>query len=319
MQEFKVNEYITLKLEDDKTIIYVAGKKFRQCKKLILNIPLTEIKALEEIKSIDEAKDIHDLSVKNQINRKILKIIPEVEFWGHCSNVQVWAEHDYDTRLLHSELAFPLLTRLVEVGDSKARKALKEEIIRRIEENYLPVIFYLFVEDYPKYYLSQEELSAILLDSNSKLKRKIKATLEEDIIKKEKESCAMLILEILIRDYNDIEAKNILKNKIIEILKSEKKDDFNYLLEIEGICRLFDEKELKIILFNSPTFLNIMKNNPQIGMLFNLIPKRMKKEKKRRFYEKLLIMVNYTEGVEDIAESINKEFLYQIYNEKKNV
>lgn len=28
MYEFKVNDFITLKLEDKKTVIYVAGKKF---------------------------------------------------------------------------------------------------------------------------------------------------------------------------------------------------------------------------------------------------------------------------------------------------
>ena len=32
MKEFKVNDYITLKLEDDKTSIYVNGMLFQQCK-----------------------------------------------------------------------------------------------------------------------------------------------------------------------------------------------------------------------------------------------------------------------------------------------
>ncbi len=40
MKEFKVNEYITLKLEGIKTNIYVKGQLFNQCKFLLLNIPI---------------------------------------------------------------------------------------------------------------------------------------------------------------------------------------------------------------------------------------------------------------------------------------
>ncbi len=39
MNEFKVNGYITLKLEEGKTFIHIAGKKFMQCIRLMLNIP----------------------------------------------------------------------------------------------------------------------------------------------------------------------------------------------------------------------------------------------------------------------------------------
>ncbi len=44
MKEFNVNEYITLKLEDGRTNIYIKGELFRQCKFLLLNIPVEEIK-----------------------------------------------------------------------------------------------------------------------------------------------------------------------------------------------------------------------------------------------------------------------------------
>lgn len=36
--EFRVNDYITLKLEDSKPNLYVKGEEFIQCKRLILNI-----------------------------------------------------------------------------------------------------------------------------------------------------------------------------------------------------------------------------------------------------------------------------------------
>ncbi|KKM08312.1 hypothetical protein LCGC14_1725100, partial [marine sediment metagenome] len=40
MKDFVINKYITLKLEDGKTNIYVNGQIFDQCKFLFLNIPV---------------------------------------------------------------------------------------------------------------------------------------------------------------------------------------------------------------------------------------------------------------------------------------
>lgn len=53
-QEFKVNEFITLKLERGMTNIYVKGKLFRQCGFILLNIPVEKISAFDEIESVDE-------------------------------------------------------------------------------------------------------------------------------------------------------------------------------------------------------------------------------------------------------------------------
>lgn len=57
MNSFQVNKYITLKLEDSKTNIYVNGNLFQQCKFLLLEIPVNQITSLNEIKSIDEAAE----------------------------------------------------------------------------------------------------------------------------------------------------------------------------------------------------------------------------------------------------------------------
>ena len=84
MQEFKVNELITLKLEDNKTIIYVDDIEFMQCKYLLLNIPVVEISPFDEIDSVDEAAERLDHSEEPRKNT-VKKIPPEVEFWGHCS------------------------------------------------------------------------------------------------------------------------------------------------------------------------------------------------------------------------------------------
>ena len=107
LSEFKINEFLTLKLQDYKTIIYVKGQEFIQCKHLLLNIPINEISSFDEIQSIDEASEsLNDTEIIDA------KIPPMVEFWGHCSNLQVWAEYNYNTQLLHSNLAFPLLKKL---------------------------------------------------------------------------------------------------------------------------------------------------------------------------------------------------------------
>lgn len=131
MIEFKINDLITLKLEENKTVIYVVGEPFNQCKFLLLIIPDEGTHKLDRINSIDEAVETLDPSLddgSDMILEDSIKIEPKTEFWAHCSNMEVWAEHDYDSRLLHSNLAFPLLKKLTELGDPIAKKRFKEEI-----------------------------------------------------------------------------------------------------------------------------------------------------------------------------------------------
>jgi len=47
MNEFIVNKFIKLKLEDNKTIIYVNNERFNQCKFLLLDIPIDEMTSLD--------------------------------------------------------------------------------------------------------------------------------------------------------------------------------------------------------------------------------------------------------------------------------
>lgn len=54
MKEFNIKFFLILKLEDEKSIIYVEGEKFDQCKSLFLTIPIPEIQSLDEVKTIDE-------------------------------------------------------------------------------------------------------------------------------------------------------------------------------------------------------------------------------------------------------------------------
>lgn len=155
MNAFKVNEYLTLKLENNRTNIYVKGDLFQQCKYLLLNIPTNEISSLDEIQSIDEAAEKLDGSLER--NSGNIKIPYEAEFWAHCSNLQVWSENNYNTKLLHRNIAFQLLKKLCEVGDPRAKKVFKEEITKRLEKGNRNVIYYLTLEQYTNY-LNRQEL-----------------------------------------------------------------------------------------------------------------------------------------------------------------
>jgi len=160
MNEFIVNEFITLRLEDNKTIIYVNNERFNQCKFLLLDIPIDEMTSLEDIESIDDVAEKLDRSLEFKKDRKIT-IQPEIEFWGHCSNLQVWYENDYNTKLIHRSLAFSLLKKLTEVGDKLAKKIFKEEIAIRFEEGNEIVKEYLRKEGFLEY-LDNEQFCSLI-------------------------------------------------------------------------------------------------------------------------------------------------------------
>jgi len=164
---FKINEYLELKLIHNDTIIFIKGEKFLQCKSLMLNISTEEIPEYDEINSIDEAERLN--LFKNPHGTYKFNILPEEEFWGHCSNLQTWYENKYDPRLLHSNLAMPLLRALTNAGDPLAKIILKEEIIRQLETGTLKVDTWvrLFLEDMSLF--TAEEIKDLDLLTSDKL------------------------------------------------------------------------------------------------------------------------------------------------------
>lgn len=172
MREFKVSELITLKLEGDTTIIYVDGMEFRQCKYLLLNIPVEKISSFDEVDSVDEAAERLDHSEEPRKNT-VKEIPPEVEFWGHCSNLQAWVENNYDTRIIHSNLAFPLLRALLVRGDPIAERVINEEVAKRLMRGTFNTIRFLILEGYFDY-LSDEEVQTIVSGEMEKPKPKKK-------------------------------------------------------------------------------------------------------------------------------------------------
>jgi len=155
--EKQINEYITLKLGEGKTNIYVLDELYRDCKYLLLNISRDHKFPLEEITSVDHARELLGHSLDPILHPENEGIIPpETEFWGHCSNLQAWVENDYDTRIIDSRLGFPLLKKLSEAGDKKARRVFKEEIVKRLVSGWPPTIEFLLEGNYLDYFNDDE-------------------------------------------------------------------------------------------------------------------------------------------------------------------
>ena len=141
----------------------MKDNSFRQCKALFFDISIGDINGVDEIESIDEAAEVLNRSMEGNHNNFSGRISPEEEFQGHCSNIQAWAENGYDTRILHRNLAFPLLKRLSEVGDPMARRVFSEEIAIRLASKHPTVIQYLTQNGYLRY-LNSDEFESILDD-----------------------------------------------------------------------------------------------------------------------------------------------------------
>lgn len=158
--EFKVNDYITLQLRGGAPILFVAGEQFTQCIGLFVTIygkenPYSNIDSIDDVSEIKELENFRDISMRDY------HLSAKTVFWGHCSNIQAWYENDYDTRLLHSNLSFPLLKKLTEAGDLLAKRVFKKEIAKRYASNNAAVKEFLRIGGYLGY-LSKEELEAIL-------------------------------------------------------------------------------------------------------------------------------------------------------------
>ena len=160
MREFKVNNLLTLRLIDGKTVLLVNNREFRQCNILLLNIPI-EVEFGEEINSIDKIAENLDFKMENE--REYVNITVEEEFMGHCSNLQAWAENLYNTDLLHKSLAFPLLKSLSEEGDKFAKQRFAEEITRRYNRGNENVRNFLFSEGYISCLTNENIINGMLI------------------------------------------------------------------------------------------------------------------------------------------------------------
>jgi len=154
--EFRLNQFITLKLIDfgdgiGSTQVYVNGRNF--------NVSIFSLKESYELlhstKTYCCMDEVHRNLIGNN-NLKFSKVDSDTMFWIYCHYIRAWIDHDYDTRLLQMDEAFPILNALYKVGDIKARKVLKIEVVKRFLRGYIPVITYLISMGYLRFFEFEE-------------------------------------------------------------------------------------------------------------------------------------------------------------------
>jgi hypothetical protein len=136
-----INEYIDLVWEDDAPTIYVAGKVFNQCSFLAVTLPPEKLKgvdSIDQMMGIEESRTLEGVDDVDAYLHEVGNldpdehITPETIIQAHASNLIAWAENDYNPGILASSLSIPLLVKLVDVGDEKARRVLEAEISDRV-------------------------------------------------------------------------------------------------------------------------------------------------------------------------------------------
>lgn len=154
-KEFRVNEFIKVKLEGKETVIYVKAKPI---KSLLSEIPINEVKKLYELEPQEEFTEF--LQGVNEDFQLEYEESTETRFWIHCNNLKVWWKHNYDPELFYNKIydpkqfynnvTFYLLDILTEYGDPIAKKAFANLITKKLEEGQLLYIHPLL--DRPRYF-----------------------------------------------------------------------------------------------------------------------------------------------------------------------
>jgi len=136
-----VNEFISLKLEGNQTKIYVNGEHFNQCKYLLISIPINEIEEWDHYDSMDEIIKATQKSREDGWRggeRHARELTPQEAFWGHCSNLQAWANNNYDYRILDTRLSIPIilliLKNLVKKRDKKKFREFFLKVVNSLDD-----------------------------------------------------------------------------------------------------------------------------------------------------------------------------------------
>lgn len=148
MKEYRINKYLKLSRENGFTVIYVGNEKFRVFKYTLFSD--TETRKIKK-KGYIGYMDGEIRLLENVYGGDLLKFDPETKFWRVYLNLQEWAEHKYNRKLLDMWLALSLLRKLTDAGDKVANLAFKEELMSELQENIQTVRYYLADQGYLDY------------------------------------------------------------------------------------------------------------------------------------------------------------------------
>ncbi|MFX0023610.1 MAG: rhomboid family intramembrane serine protease [Candidatus Hermodarchaeota archaeon] len=139
--KIELNDYITIGLEYNKILIYIQGERFQELEYSFLNKIINASKIqLEEVKNqVNTAENLYKMEVENE------------NFINFLIILKLWIQNNYDTDILVYDFSFPLLKKLVEVGDPLAKKVFINEILKNLWGADPLVVRYLIDEKYDSY------------------------------------------------------------------------------------------------------------------------------------------------------------------------
>jgi hypothetical protein len=159
--EFRVNDLLTVRFDGRGIYMLVNGQRFNQCvypalyPDVFMDSDQVEGDPSEMAEpdapaipkrargSVD-ANLYHDYGTLDHPGyEQSPGLPPETLFWGLCSSLQAWAENNYDSRLLHVNLAFPIARALARAGDEDAKAMYEREVVTRWKSDFEPVQVYL--------------------------------------------------------------------------------------------------------------------------------------------------------------------------------
>ncbi|MFX0106277.1 MAG: hypothetical protein ACFE75_12425 [Candidatus Hodarchaeota archaeon] len=266
MLKFTINDFLDLRLEDGKTNIYINNELFMHCKHILLTIPFDDI---DDFNSIDDVVAKFD-KYYGFFRSNTLEISPETRFWAHCSNLQAWFENNYNSCLIHSNLAFPLLNQLKKAGDFLAGKVFKEEVAKRFESGNLNIIQFFLHNNYLDC-LNKEELEILLEQTSSNLTKNVANQLKELLnstysnFRKIKELIDLVLFldlkynqNFIFLTFNELSEKLRTCFARLLILHLNYKEFINYKIPYGKFFNYF-EKVLNYIYENYPEINNLLK------------------------------------------------------------
>lgn len=108
-----------LEVKGDPPGAYVDGNLVSYCSYVLVTAPIDTPE--------DNMNDIIKIYGKPEREcRDIMKNVSnDTLILAHASNIQAWVEHDYDPRILHTNIAFPLLRALATVDPAAMDKSLE--------------------------------------------------------------------------------------------------------------------------------------------------------------------------------------------------
>ncbi|MBY8992556.1 MAG: rhomboid family intramembrane serine protease [Candidatus Lokiarchaeota archaeon] len=139
--KIKINDYITVCLEHNKILIYIQGERFQELEYSFLNKILNASENQKE-----------ETKTQGKITENIFKNDSKNNYFNIFANIlKFWIRNNYDTGILLYNFSFPLLKKLVEVGDPQAKKVFINEILKNLWGADPLVVKYLIKEKYDNY------------------------------------------------------------------------------------------------------------------------------------------------------------------------